>query len=93
MMVSAIQDCCRYRHDHLLTIDEPVIVSSALERAKDLVLELERFIAYELTKVAAKGDEVDKIAWFRAENKVCKLKDRLRDVKLDLGTATNILNL
>ncbi|MCJ1382884.1 hypothetical protein MMC17_005997 [Xylographa soralifera] len=94
MIVSTIKDCCRYREDHSLVVNaESNYVSTTLQRAKDLALELDIFVAYELTKVVANGDKVDRIAWLRAGGKVGKLKDRLRYVKVDLGVAVNLLNL
>ena len=89
MMISAIKDCCRYPMVNV----ESSYVSTTLQRAMDLALELDTFVAYELTKVVANGDKVDRIAWVRAGTKVGKLKDRLRDIKVDLGFAVHILNL
>ncbi|MCJ1399992.1 hypothetical protein MMC11_003195 [Xylographa trunciseda] len=94
MIVSTIKECCTYRQDHSPVVNaESNYVATTLQRAKDFVLELEVFVAHDLTKVVANGDRVDRFAWLRAGGKVGKLKDRLRDIKADLGVAVNILNL
>ncbi|MCJ1388336.1 hypothetical protein MMC18_001182 [Xylographa bjoerkii] len=93
-IVFAINGCCNHRQDKSSVVNaESSYVSATMQRAKDLVLELEIYVAHELTKVVANGDRVDRVAWLRAGGKVGKLKDRLRDMKADLGVAVNILNL
>ena len=66
----------------------------ALEKAKRTLLKLESLIAYELTTTTGKDNQLrlDRSAWFRLEPKVLKLKNDIRDDRVRLSEASNILS-
>ena len=66
----------------------------ALDKSKRTLLNLESLIAYELTTTTGKDNELrlDRSAWFRLEPKVLRLKNEIRDVRVRLSAALNILS-
>ena len=93
-VISCIADCYRDQ-DEVLTSCEPQasLVCTRLARAKQIVLEVEKLVAYELTKVVNGADTVASTAWLRKENKVQDLLDRLQHAKRDLEIILGFLNL
>ncbi|MCJ1421766.1 hypothetical protein MMC32_008133 [Xylographa parallela] len=78
------------------TILEKEIVHAALERAKYAVLELEECVAYCLTSASStfSAIKVRRRKWFStAEDKIRELRLKLRDAKIDLITATGVVNV
>ena len=67
------------------------IVCTVLKRAKDTVLELEKVIAYVLTKETDSGTELDRVAWLLAFKKVKKLQNDMRNVRNDLNTVWTVI--
>ena len=81
--------------DELLREETPGSSSSAKEleficttlgRAKNNVLELEKFIAYDLTKETNSGAEVDRLTWMRSAEKIGNAKNNIRRAREDLNT-------
>ena len=66
----------------------------ALDKSKRTLLNLESLIAYELTTTTGKDNELrlDRSAWFRLEPKVLRLKNEIRDDRVRLSVALNILS-
>ena len=66
----------------------------ALDKSKQTLLNLESLIAYELTTTTGKDNELrlDRSAWFRLEPKVLRLKNEIRDDRVRLSAALNILS-
>ncbi|MCJ1405508.1 hypothetical protein MMC11_008736 [Xylographa trunciseda] len=92
LVVATIEDRCRPRAKSLLYGNEDDnIICKPLQRTKDVVLELDMLLRYGLTKITTKGEKIDIVAWMRTESKVLALKERLRNVKLDLNIATGIM--
>ena len=72
----------------------PESLDSALERVKTTLLQLEQFVAYELTTYDSDGSaRVDKSTLFRKEQRLHQLKDDVRANRIILGSALNILAL
>ncbi|KAL9117489.1 MAG: hypothetical protein Q9187_005974 [Circinaria calcarea] len=69
------------------------LVHNALERVKDVALELEGLIEYTLTKITDAGTKIDHVAWLRQGKKVQNLKEKIRNAKNDLLTASSIASL
>lgn len=91
LLVSAIQESCRQRGDRVSAEDQcDKLIFMTLKRSRDKVLDVEKLIAYDLTKVTANGDKLDKAAWLRAPSKVRRAKERLLEVRIAL---TGILNV
>ena len=61
-------------------------VCATLDRANSAVLELEKLIAYILTKETSTGTEVDLLAWVRNLDRVKDAKDSIRKAREDLNT-------
>ncbi|MCJ1292094.1 hypothetical protein MMC34_003644 [Xylographa carneopallida] len=75
---------------------EKETIGTALQRAKSFVLELEECIAYCLTSASSTSSviKIRRRKWFFiAENKIRELRSSLRDAKLDLITATGVVNV
>jgi hypothetical protein len=64
-------------------------ITTALEEAKDAVVELEVYITEKLSKINTK--KLDRLAWMRAEPTIVLMKERVRSAKLNLVAATNVL--
>lgn len=69
------------------------LTHNALERVKEVALELEVLIENTLTKVTDDGTKFDKVAWLRQAKKVQGLKEKIRNAKTDLRTASSIASL
>lgn len=65
----------------------------ALDKSKRTLLNLESLVAYELTTTTGKDNELrlDRSAWCRLEPKVLKLKNDIRDDRVRLSVALNVL--
>ena len=64
-----------------------------MDKSNRTLLDLESLIAYELTTTTGKDNELrlDRSAWFRLEPKVLKLKNDIRDDRVRLSVALNVL--
>lgn len=91
LLVSAIQESCRQRGKRVSAEDQcDEFIFMTLRRSRDDVLNVEKLIAYDLTKVSSNGDKLDRGAWLGAQSKVQRAKDCLRETKSSL---TGILNM
>ena len=91
-----IQDVSNLLHQHS-EITQAAPISSicfALDKSKRTLLNLESLIAYELTTTTGKDNELrlNRSAWFRLEPKVLKLKNDIRDDRVRLSAALNVLS-
>lgn len=69
----------------------PKSLGSALERVKSTLLQLEKFVAYELTTFDSAGSaRVDKSTFFRKEHRLQQLKDDVRADRVVLSSALNL---
>ena len=84
LIIHAVDGIYR-QNDDPNTGGQQEIVCAVLKRAKDTVLELEKVIAYVLTKETSNGAELDRVAWLRALKKVKKLQSDMRNVRNDLN--------
>lgn len=91
-----VQDVSDLLHQHSqISQDAPIkSVCFALDKSKRTLLELESLIAYELTTTTGKDNELrlDRSAWFRLEPKVLKLKNDIRNDRVRLSEALNVLS-
>ena len=71
----------------------PASLERALERVKYALLELERYIAYELTIQHGEKARVDKSVYMRAEGKLQSIQESLRKHRQDLRSAIACFNL
>ena len=91
-----VQDVSKLLHQHS-EVSQAALIKSvcfALDKSKRTLLDLESLIAYELTTTTGKDNELrlDRSAWFRLEPKVLKLKNDIRDDRLRLSAALNVLS-
>lgn len=89
LLVQAIDEL--YRQNNETTAIQQEVVCSTLERAKHTVLELEKLIAYTLTKETGVGTEVDRVNWFRYHDRVKEMRDSLRCVRSDLNAVWMVM--
>ena len=70
----------------------PKSLISSLSRFKSILLELERYLSYELTTVAADGESVrlDKSVYLRAERRLQELKDEIHARRIALISALSL---
>ena len=92
----AVQDVSNLLHQHS-EITQAVPIKSvcvALDKSKQTLLSLESLIAYELTTTTGKFNELrlKRSAWLRLEPKVLKLKNDIRDDRIRLSAALNVLS-
>ena len=67
-------------------------ICSVLTRAKRDVLELEKLIAYVLTRETDAGAEVDRVAWLRSQWKITEMRNSLRRARYDLHALWMVTN-
>ena len=91
LLVSIIQDTWGQR-DHTVLVEDQYdeLIYITLRRSSAELLDIEKLIAYDLTKVSSNGDKLDKMAWLRAQGKVQSAQARLRETRSML---TGILNV
>ena len=90
-----VQDVSNLLHQHYeITQAGPISsICFALDKSKRTLLNLESLIAYKLTTTTGKYNELrlDRSAWFRLEPRVLKLKNEIRDDRVRLSVALNVL--
>ena len=91
-----VQDVSNLLHQYS-EIRQAAPISSicfALDKSKRTLLNLESLIAYELTTTTGKDNELrlDRSAWLRLEPEVLRLKNEVRDDRVRLSTALNVLS-
>ena len=91
-----VQDVSNLLHQHseISQVAPIKSVCSALDKSKRTLLDLESLIAYDLTTTTGKDNELrlDRSVWLRLESKVLKLKNDIRDDRLRLSAALNVLS-
>ena len=91
ILVRAVDEI--YRHDGAsITTAQEEVVRKVLERARIAILELDKLIAYVLTKESDEGPIVDRIAWACAHGKIKRTKDMLRTARNNLNSVWASMN-
>ena len=91
LLVSTIQASCRQWSNRVLVEDEcDKFIAVTLKRSSAELLDVEKLIAYDLTKATSNGDKLDKMAWLRAQGKVRSAQARLRDTRSRLAEILNV---
>lgn len=68
-------------------------LSSALQRAKDKLLELEVILEYQVMTVDDHGNAaVNRFGWARQQTTIQRIQEDLRSIRLDLIAALGLLN-
>ena len=93
-VIASVQDLYM-QNNQTLKAERPyrAILYNALKEASVVVLDLEILIEYALTKVTVHGTRVSRKIWIREESKIQRMKDRVRNARMDITTATSILSL
>ena len=70
----------------------PKSLISSLNRVKSILLQLESYISYQLTTLAADGENIrlDKSVYLRAERRLHKLKDEIHTSRIALASALSL---
>ena len=70
----------------------PKSLISSLNRVKSILLQLESYISYQLTTLAADGENIrlDKSAYLRAERRLHELKDEIHTSRIALASALSL---
>ncbi|KAK4695812.1 hypothetical protein P7C71_g2005, partial [Lecanoromycetidae sp. Uapishka_2] len=91
-VISELRDVLS-RYVETADVAPPKSLCQALEASQETVLKLEQLISYELTTVKGKANEVqlDRSVWLRIEPKVIRLKDKIRENKARLASASSLL--
>ena len=84
LLIRAIDDLYR-EHNGSTRVPQQEVVCAVFERTKSAVLELEKVIAYRLTKETNRGTDIDLVAWARASDKVNEMKESIRNVRSNLN--------
>ena len=92
LAIAAIEEGCRQQEAlRSESYANQGILSAAIRRAKDAILDLEKLIAYSLLKIPNHKDpQIDLKSWSLAQNKVRDMRQRLRYTKLDILIAFNV---
>ena len=75
--------------------DAPASLTSAIARVNDRVLEIEKFVAYELTVVTERpspAPRLDRSVFLRRERQIQAMKDDIRADRIVLSSAMSQLN-
>ena len=86
VVVLAVDELCRQSSDPISAVQQEVVYK-ALQRAKNIVLELELLINHVLTRETTSGSEISRLAWLRSLNKLKEMKMRIRLGRNDLNAA------
>lgn len=65
-----------------------------LEKTEKTLLDLDKFIAYKLTKTDRHEGHlaVDRSVWIRSERKIDRFRNKVRDCKVDLVSTVTLIN-
>ena len=91
--VEDIGDLLRRCNVSDVTRSPPSTVIRSLERTESTILELEGFIAYNLTTIEAGRPRLDKSKWLRSTQKIQDLKTRLQSDKAAVSLSLGVLAL
>ena len=64
-----------------------------LAKTEDILLDLDKFVAYELTKIDRGHPVVDRSVWLRSEKKIDRFKAQVKECKNDLDSMITKINL
>ncbi|KAL9046442.1 MAG: hypothetical protein Q9214_000722 [Letrouitia sp. 1 TL-2023] len=64
-----------------------------LTKIEDILLDLDKFVAYELTKIDRGHPVVDRSVWLRSEKKIDRFKAQVKECKNDLDSIITKINL
>lgn len=79
-------------HGSTAYVDHGELLSTLLETAHKVVVDLESFVAFHLTK-ANEDTTLSKRRWLKASSQVEKLRQRIRDARSNLIFAVGVLSL
>ncbi|KAK4692437.1 hypothetical protein P7C71_g4769, partial [Lecanoromycetidae sp. Uapishka_2] len=81
------------RHIEVTGFEPPLSMCQASERLQGHLERLDNLIAYELTTVRGKDNEVklDRSVWLRVEPQVQRLKEEIRDDRIRMASASGLL--
>ena len=86
LVIRAVDDLCRRSQLTHAAPTQEEVVYSALERARNVVLDLEKLIEYTLTKQTSSGSHVNRIAWLASLDRIKKTRTAIRAIRNDLAT-------
>ena len=87
LLIESVDELARQWNCQLMTSErQRGLVCATLSRAKSAVLELEKLIAYILTKETSAGTAVDRSAWISSLSRIKHAKDNIRRAREDLNT-------
>ena len=92
-VVQDVDDVLR-RHSDIVGTIPARSLCRALEKSKSTLSSFERLVSYQLTTVDGKENHarLDRSAWLRAEKKVQRVMNDIREDKINLSNALTILN-
>ena len=92
LIVGKIEDAYRQLLDSgLETPPDQEALSVAINRAKEIILGLEKIIAYDMLKVSGDNSlRVSSTSWVRNESRIKETRDRLRAAKSDISMAMRV---
>ena len=86
LLISSVDEVAWWWIRHVSTSEsQQELVSVTLSQAKDSVLELEKLVAYILTKETSTGNKVDLSAWVRNVDRIKDAKDSIRRARENLN--------
>ena len=81
------------QHSEVLEQPPDICIGRAFEKIRHTLLDFERLVAYKLIVPSKNGHvRLDKSVWLRAETDVQRLKDQIRNDKIDLILAINFIH-
>ena len=91
VLVLAVDELYQQCSDPVPTAQQEVICKS-LQRAKNIVLELQTLVEFVLTRETERGSEVARLAWIRSADKLKELKDLIRRARSDLNATWIVIS-
>ena len=92
LLVGKVENIYRQSSDSgLETGPDQEALSVAIRRAKEIMLDLEKIIAYDLLKLS--GDNklrISRTSWLRNENRIRERRDKVRVAKQDISEAMRV---
>lgn len=95
IIIAAIEED-RRQQEALLGVPSPNqhLATAVSLRAKEAILDLEKVVAYRLLKTPTHNDpKIDYRSWLHTEKLVHEMRERLKQIRLDLLVAFNVENL
>ena len=91
VLVLAVDEEFR-RCSDLVPVTQQEVIYKSLQRAKNIVLELQTLIEYVLTRETDAGSEVARLAWIRSADKLKEMKDAVRRARSDLNATWTVIS-